>query len=70
MSDVEFPEEQSFMNASAPKHSEQGKNPPGFFGVIIRFGLAKDEKGALVILSAVGVLALALTGIVLFLALS
>ncbi len=70
MNDVEFPEEQSFMDSSRQAKGGQPPRQSGLFGLVIRTGLAKDETGALVILSAAGILAFALAGIILFLALS
>ena len=70
MNDVEFPEEQAFLTSSQQAKSEQLSRPSGLFGLIIRTGLAKDETGALIILSAAGILAFALAGIILFIALS
>lgn len=70
MNDVEFPEEQSFMNSSRQAKGGQSGRPSGLFGLVIRTGLAKDETGALVILAAAGALALVLAGTILFLALS
>ncbi len=69
MNNVEFPEEQSFINASAAKQGGRIQKPRGLFGMVIRSGLAKDETGALVILAAAGLLALILAGAVLFVAL-
>ncbi len=68
MTDVEFPEEQAFMNNSRQAQGGQSARPRGLFGLVIRSGLAKDETGALIILAAAGVLAFILAGIILFLA--
>ena len=70
MSEVEFPEEQAFIKASTGGPTERPVGTRGLFGLIIRTGLAKDETGALLVLSVAGVIALVLAFGIFFVALS
>ena len=54
MADISFQEEDQML---APRAAAAPKAPGGLIGLVIKTGLAKDEKGANTVLIIVGVIA-------------
>ena len=52
MSKVEFNEDQ---DSSDTSYNQYGKEPKGLIGLVIKFGLAKNEQGANKVLVIIGV---------------
>lgn len=63
MSDVEFSEEKAY-DASLQRAAENAPKK-GLGNLPIKFGLAKDETGATIVLAGIGILALVL-GVIIF----
>ena len=63
MSDVEFNEEQEF-NQSMEKLASRGRGKWSPLGMAIRWGLAKDETGANIVLSVIALVVVVLAVII------